>query len=223
MKKGSILQVICQILWVLLIFCGIFGDCATIYATGEFENYFITPTDVFIWEFEDINILQEEYYIKFTIARRATNGDVEGIRQIYYPFNDTLVEDNISETSLFDPNFDLSMICGIINIVLNLILIPEYFALGSAIASLITQSFVAILQVLLARKIFQFSINFKRIAAFVFFIGGVLLFAMFSVDLEFKWIYKFIAILVFTLILAFILRLIHLKVLVDLLKNGDEQ
>ncbi|MEE4198022.1 MAG: oligosaccharide flippase family protein [Bacteroidales bacterium] len=111
----------------------------------------------------------------------------------------------------------------IINIVLNLILIPEYFALGSAIASLITQSFVAILQVLLARKIFQFSINFKRIAAFVFFIGGVLLFAMFSVDLEFKWIYKFIAILVFTLILAFILRLIHLKVLVDLLKNGDEQ
>lgn len=110
----------------------------------------------------------------------------------------------------------------IVNITLNFILIPKFYALGSAIASLVTQTFVAILQVLLAKKIFQFSIDLKRIAIFVLFIGGVLLFSMFSVDLDFNWVYKFIAILVFTMILAFLLRLIHLKVLVDLLKNGDE-
>ena len=110
----------------------------------------------------------------------------------------------------------------IVNITLNFIFIPKYFALGSAIASLVTQTFVAILQVLLAKKIFKFSINLKQIAIFVLFIVGVFLFSMFSVDLDFNWIYKFIAILVFTMILAFLLRLIHLKVLVDLLKNGDE-
>lgn len=110
----------------------------------------------------------------------------------------------------------------IVNITLNFILIPEYYALGSAVASLVTQTFIAILQVMLAKKIFQFSIDLKRIVIFVLFIGGVLLFSLFSVDLDFNWIYKFVAILVFSMLLAFILRLIHLKVLVDLLKNGDE-
>lgn len=110
----------------------------------------------------------------------------------------------------------------IVNISLNFILIPKYYALGSAIASLVTQTLVAIFQVLLAKKIFQFSFGLKRIAIFVLFIGGVLLFSIISVNLDFKWIYKFIAILVFTMILALLLRLIQLKVLVDLLKNGDE-
>jgi len=110
----------------------------------------------------------------------------------------------------------------IVNITLNFILIPKYYALGSAIASLVTQTFVAILQVLLAKKIFQFSVDLKRIVIFVLFISVVFLFSMFSVHFDFNWIYKFIAILVFTMILAFLLRLLHLKVFVDLLKNGDE-
>jgi len=110
----------------------------------------------------------------------------------------------------------------LINIILNLILIPGYKAFGSAIASLATQSFIALFQVMMAKKIFQFSIDLKRVVIFVLFIGGVLLFSMFSVELDFSWIYKFVAILVFTIIFAFLLRLIHLKVLVDLLKHGDE-
>ena len=51
----------------------------------------------------------------------------------------------------------------IINIVLNLILIPKYYALGAAIASLITQSFTAIIQIVLAKRIFGFNINIKNL------------------------------------------------------------
>ncbi len=110
----------------------------------------------------------------------------------------------------------------VINIVLNLVLIPKYFALGSAIASLVTQTFIAAIQVILAKHIFNFSINWKRIGVLMIFIFGVFAFSGLSVDLNYKWIYKFFAILVFSMLLAFLLRLINLKALYDLIKNGDE-
>ncbi|MGM0407576.1 MAG: oligosaccharide flippase family protein [Bacteroidota bacterium] len=110
----------------------------------------------------------------------------------------------------------------VINIVLNLVLIPKYFALGSAIASLVTQTFIAIIQVILGKQIFHFSMNWKRIGILILFIGGVYLFSNLSIGWSFNWIYKFIAILVFAMVLAFILRLINLKGLYDLIKNGDE-
>ena len=111
----------------------------------------------------------------------------------------------------------------VINIILNLVLIPKYFALGSAIASLVTQTFIAAIQVILAKHIFNFSMNWKRIGVLMIFIFGVFAFSSLSVDLNFKWIYKFFAILVFAMLLAFLLRLINLKALYDLIKNGDDK
>lgn len=110
----------------------------------------------------------------------------------------------------------------VINIILNLILIPKYFALGSAIASLVTQTFIAAVQVILAKQIFHFSVNWKRIGVLMIFIFGVFAFSSLSVELNYKWIYKFFAILAFSMVLAFLLRLINLKGLYDLIKNGDD-
>jgi O-antigen/teichoic acid export membrane protein len=109
----------------------------------------------------------------------------------------------------------------IINIVLNLILIPKYFAFGSAIASLITQSIAAIAQVIIAKRIFKFHINLKRISILAVFVLSVFVIAKLSLQLEIFWIYKFVGILAISMIIAFILRLINLKVLFDLVKNGD--
>lgn len=108
-----------------------------------------------------------------------------------------------------------------INIVLNLILIPKYYALGSAIASLVTQSVTAVVQIIIAKRIFKFKISFKRIAALVLFTVLVFLVAKLSLKLDLNWIYKFAGILALSLILAFIFKLINLKVLYDLVKNGD--
>lgn len=109
----------------------------------------------------------------------------------------------------------------LINVLLNLILIPKYYALGSAIASLVTQSATAIIQILIAKKIFHFGISIRRISALILFASGVFAISKWSLPLDIIWIYKFVGILVISLLFAFILRLINLRVLFDLLKNGD--
>lgn len=109
----------------------------------------------------------------------------------------------------------------VINIALNLILIPKYYALGSAIASLVTQSLSAVAQIFIAKRIFKFDINFKRIAVLFLFAILVFLVARFSIWVDLNWMCKFVGILALSLILAFILRLINLRVLYDLIKNGD--
>lgn len=109
----------------------------------------------------------------------------------------------------------------IMNIILNLILIPKYYAVGSAVASLITQTITAIIQILIAKKIFNFRINFKRIGVLVLFTISVFLISKYSLLIDLFWIYKFIGIVALSLILAFLFRLINLKVLYGLVKNGD--
>ena len=98
----------------------------------------------------------------------------------------------------------------LVNIFLNLILIPRYYALGSAVASLVTQLLTAIAQLIIVKRIFKFRINLKRILLLLFFIAGVYIISKLSVDINFNWIYKFIGVLVSTLILAFIFKLINL-------------
>lgn len=109
----------------------------------------------------------------------------------------------------------------LINVLLNLILIPKYYALGSAIASLVTQSATAIIQILIAKKIFHFGISIRRISALILFAAGIFVISRWSLQINIVWIYKFVGILVISLLFAFILRLINLRVLFDLLKNGD--
>jgi O-antigen/teichoic acid export membrane protein len=109
----------------------------------------------------------------------------------------------------------------VLNIVLNLILIPRYYALGSAIASLITQTILAFIQIFIAKRIFGFTINFKRIIILLVFVIGVFVFAKFSIQVDVFWLYKFVGINVFAFSLAFIFKLINLRVLYDLLKRND--
>lgn len=111
----------------------------------------------------------------------------------------------------------------LVNICLNLILIPRYYALGSAVASLVTQSLTAVAQLIIVKRIFKFNINLKKIFLLLFFVAGVYLISKLSVEINFNWIYKFIGVLISTLVLAFIFRLINLKLIFDLLINGDEK
>lgn len=56
----------------------------------------------------------------------------------------------------------------ILNIILNLILIPPYKAEGAAIATLITQVFAGLFQAFLALKVFQFNIKYKAVGKLLF-------------------------------------------------------
>lgn len=107
----------------------------------------------------------------------------------------------------------------VVNIGLNLILIPHFMAVGSAYASLATQFITAIIQVAIAQSIFRFTINWKYIFTLVFFVAGVILINWFSSNIVWDWRIGFIATGVASLIWAFILRLLSIGGFIRLMKS----
>lgn len=58
----------------------------------------------------------------------------------------------------------------VLNLLLNVFLIPHYKAMGSALSSLITQGATAIFQVFFAQQIFKFKINFPFMGALLLYV-----------------------------------------------------
>lgn len=110
----------------------------------------------------------------------------------------------------------------IVNVILNIILIPKYQAIGSAVASLITQSLTAIIQILIVKKVFNFKISYRQIFALILFSVIVIFLTEYSLKFEIFWIYKYVLIIALSLIIAFILKLINIKILYQMLRYKDE-
>lgn len=100
----------------------------------------------------------------------------------------------------------------VLNITLNLILIPKYGALGAAIVTSVTQFFVAIAEVWLAHSILKLRMNLQISARLVsFLILSIATTFLASQYLDINWFIKFISSFFLCIILAFALRLIHLR------------
>jgi O-antigen/teichoic acid export membrane protein len=102
--------------------------------------------------------------------------------------------------------------CGmILNILLNIALIPHYKAMGSALSSLITQGATALFQVLFAQKLFNFKLNLPYLAALLVFFVAAEITAWgaknYIKDLELSLIF---CVLAFGLY-ALLLRIVNLK------------
>ncbi len=110
--------------------------------------------------------------------------------------------------------------CGmVLNISLNLILIPIFQAKGAAISSMITQLATAVAQLIIAKFIFNLSVNYKLIIKlFVFLLIVVTLF-YFSVNIEYIWYFKVLILFVIAFVLAFLLRLFSVKEILQSLKT----
>jgi len=104
------------------------------------------------------------------------------------------------------------------NLVLNFILIPKYMALGSVYSSLITQFFTAGIQIFFAYKIFKFRINYKLILAILIYIIGIILLNYFSKSFTNNWVLNFTIMVVFSVIWAFIARVLSIKSIFKFLK-----
>ncbi len=108
----------------------------------------------------------------------------------------------------------------VINIALNLILIPRFQAHGSAYASLITQLFTGFTQLVLAVYIFKLKTDWS-------FIFKLLLFIIVTVSLGFvseniaNWIYGYLLMIFSSVIFAFILRLINLRDLYQIIRYEE--
>ena len=106
----------------------------------------------------------------------------------------------------------------VINISINMILIPRYQALGSAIASVITQLVTALIQVIIAYKIFKLKINYRFLILLLIFVVGVVLIGVISKDLPYNWIISMVIMVFFSTILAFSIGLIKIKSIYEIIK-----
>lgn len=104
-----------------------------------------------------------------------------------------------------------------INIAVNLIAIPRYGAWGSAWASLIAQSFMALAQIIVALRIFNIIPSIGYILKLILF---TLILVVSATIMPFsEWWACLSATAIIALLLAIVLRLINVKEIIKMLKN----
>lgn len=109
-----------------------------------------------------------------------------------------------------------------INLILNLILIPRYEAMGAAIACLAAQSFVGMSQYFIAARRFRFGLDPTLLLKLIIFIILVILMGWLATSLPYLWWIEMFALIGVSLLLAFALSLVDLKAMIRLVLNGDK-
>jgi O-antigen/teichoic acid export membrane protein len=99
----------------------------------------------------------------------------------------------------------------LVNVVLNLVLIPKYLAMGSAISSLVTQMLTGLLQVYICYKVFKFKVNRRLLTSLFLFIGGLFFINYFTLNLTAQWMVNFVIMLIFSGLLAFVTGMVNPK------------
>ena len=114
---------------------------------------------------------------------------------------------------------NLMAISGIlINLVLNFILIPKYYAFGSAVASVVTQFLTCLIQVFISYKVFNFKINKRLLISLLLYIIGLIFANYFTMKLTTQWLYNFGIMLIFSGLLAFATGMINPKSVIRFIK-----
>ncbi|MGQ7868040.1 oligosaccharide flippase family protein [Sunxiuqinia sp. sy24] len=106
----------------------------------------------------------------------------------------------------------------VLNISLNLLLIPPFQAAGSAYASLATQLLTALAQVVIASKLFQFKINYHLLLKLLAFVLFTILAAKSSLLIN-NSLVGFSLLMIAATAYAFISRLISMKAFFVILKD----
>lgn len=109
----------------------------------------------------------------------------------------------------------------ILNIVLNLILVPRLLAVGSAITSLSVQTVTALLQVVLVQLFFRFRIDYGFLFRLFLFAAGSVLIAFLSVNTGFDWYKSFALMLGGILILSVALKLMNPGAFIKILRGSE--
>ncbi|MBL7926006.1 MAG: oligosaccharide flippase family protein [Bacteroidia bacterium] len=117
---------------------------------------------------------------------------------------------------------NIMALCGMcINIGLNLILIPKYFAFGAACSSLVTQFATAIIQIGLSHKVFGFKLDSKLLALFALYAVLVMAVSYLTSQLISNWLVGILLTSTIALGLAFLLKLINLKHIALIMKQEE--
>jgi O-antigen/teichoic acid export membrane protein len=109
----------------------------------------------------------------------------------------------------------------IVNILLNLYLIPKMEVFGSAVSSLTTQVLTAAAQIVMVKYLFRFKVNYRLLLSLAVFIVAVIAINYFGHQLELGWVTRFVICASGCFGLAFMLRLISIRNLVHIVKYGE--
>jgi O-antigen/teichoic acid export membrane protein len=110
----------------------------------------------------------------------------------------------------------------IVNIVLNIFLIPRYYALGSAIASMITQIYTGLAQIILSQRILKLKINYNLIFRIALFIIILIVSNLILMRVHLTWYYGLGIMVLLSMVIASLLRLVLLKNILIILKEKAE-
>jgi len=120
----------------------------------------------------------------------------------------------------------LNMTAGaglILNVFLNLILIPRHAAFGSAIASMLTQILIMLVQFILVFRIFGFRKRKSLLYRLILFIILLVVLTQVSLYINLPWLLKVTGLIFLTSISAFTLGLIRLPILISMLGSDSEE
>ena len=119
---------------------------------------------------------------------------------------------------------ELNIMAGIgviINVSLNLILIPRYQVMGSALANLTTQIYTSIVQILLATRKFNFTINYKIISKLAVYVLILIIAGFIVTNININWYLGFLLLLTFGGSFSIFIRLYNLKSLYRIIRYED--
>ena len=107
----------------------------------------------------------------------------------------------------------------VVNICLNLLFIPRWQALGAAVASLITQIIVSIVQIIISKRRFNFKSSFRSIAQFSLFVLGVFVIAFYTHLYILNWTVALVFFVILSFIFALSIRMIPLRRMLSIIRN----
>lgn len=111
----------------------------------------------------------------------------------------------------------ISLVGVLLSIIINLALIPHYKSIGAAVANLTTQLIVAIFQVTMVIKTFQFKVERRTFISYLLFIVLTLFMAICSRLIITDWWLGFFTSLIVAALLSFIFKIIKIRELFTLI------
>lgn len=111
----------------------------------------------------------------------------------------------------------------LLNLVLNMLLIPRMGVFGAAITNITIQLFTSIVQIVMVVKFFRFQINFPLLIRMVIFIGILVMCGIFIRKFSWDWYYSFGLFLLLGGILSFILKLFSFRNFFNILTSADTE
>ncbi len=111
----------------------------------------------------------------------------------------------------------------VLNIGVNFILIPKFFALGAAYSSLIAQTVIALFQAIIAIKIFKIKFDIMYVLRIILFVISIILSAYLLKEITSSWIYNILITSIVMVILSFIFKIFRIKDVLSLLKASHDE